>query len=1154
MSGPAQESKASSRRRSRKPRRSGGNARLVPLYKRSSSHFSPEDRQRGTDYFREDRVRLEIDGKRATAKVEGNDQPLYRVGIDWTRVSDRRVHIFCECPAFANGRSCKHLWAALLALGEAGAEHQPPGKDRLGLRKDRAARWPELGVSQGESETPPAGRSRRRRSNRDRSSHGTSWRSQLDAVRDDHDRVREAIVPVAATNARPTPVSTGIRFLINLVASTESEGLVLDLFEKRPANGPRRKTEKLKRASLSGGELERLLRASDDHSTSSLPVITALPISTTPSQGRGRKKKAKKSGIQRFRLPPALFDPLLPQLAAQGDLGWWDGRAFRTVHDLKWDHGTPWELVLKMEPSDDESVRLRAYLERNGDSVTLARPKLIVMTDDAQMALAVFPETVALLAAQRERDLPWIRLLRKTPEMLIPNGHLEEAFSELLELPTLPRLEAPEHLQLEVETSEPRPKLVLEHQTDLQFGEPKLEAELSFDYGELSVRAGDLSAAVVDWDERVFVRRDLEAEQKAVFRLLDLGVRTIPTKNGTELELDPMQVPAVTEPLLREGWSVEITGASLRPPSPPALKVESGIDWFEVSGDIDFGGKRLGLRKVLEAIHRGERYVELDDGSQGLLPEDWMETYDSLAKLAHDTSEDGLRFLPSQALLVDALLASMPPANVDRAFADLRDNLQSFDRIKPRKELPSFEGELRKYQRLGLGWLCFLREFGLGGVLADDMGLGKTVQVLAMLQMHRTPSKSSKLPSLVVAPRSLVYNWIEEASRFTPKLKVVEYLGTSREALKEKLGKYDIVVTTYGTLRLDIAFLATVEFDTVVLDEAQAIKNPSSQTAKASRLLNGRHRLALTGTPIENHLGELGSIFEFLNPGLLGRLPVLEVLAGGRTPSEKELALVAEGIRPFILRRTKAEVLPDLPPKTEQVLQCTLMPRQRELYDELKTQYQQSLLEQVEQQGVGGSAIQVLQALLRLRQVACHPGLVDEEWDDAGSAKLETLFEQVREVLDEGHKVLVFSQFTKLLAYVRRQLDEEGVQYAYLDGKTRDRAGAVERFQNDPECNLFLISLKAGGTGLNLTAADYVFLLDPWWNPAVEAQAIDRAHRIGQEQPVFAYRLIARDTVEEKILELQKSKRQIADAILEGEGEGGSVKDLTAEDLKVLLS
>ena len=281
-------------------------------------------------------------------------------------------------------------------------------------------------------------------------------------------------------------------------------------------------------------------------------------------------------------------------------------------------------------------------------------------------------------------------------------------------------------------------------------------------------------------------------------------------------------------------------------------------------------------------------------------------------------------------------------------------------------------------------------------------------------------------------------------------------------------------------------------------------------------------------------------------------MPKLDVLASGGAPSRDQLELVSKGIRPFILRRTKAEVLKDLPPKTEQVLYTTLSDDQRALYDQVRATYQESLLQQVESEGMGGSTMQVLEALLRLRQIACHPGLVSDEWEEIGSAKLDDLFEQVSEVLEEGHKVIVFSQFTTLLGYVRERLEEREVDYAYLDGQTRKRSEAVERFQSDPGCNVFVISLKAGGVGLNLTAAEYVFLLDPWWNPAVEAQAIDRAHRIGQTQPVFAYRMIARDTVEEKILELQRSKRELADAVLDDTGQ--SLKNLSADDLRILLS
>jgi len=967
----------------------------------------------------------------------------------------------------------------------------------------------------------------------------------------------------------PAPLSrTGVtyHFFINPTVSQRHGGLVLDIFSLDP--GASGKNQKLKRAGVLPEKLEQLLLpnglengpSSESNGTQgALALVTALSASSPRRQTSARRGPQKnQSGIGRFLLPPRLYGSVLPHLCAKGILGWWDGRAQSSLHPLWWDAGTAWHLALHLEVNQSGTARIRGGLEREDEAVALSEPVLILSPDSSALeasapALVVFAESIGRLDADHKRDLPWITLLRSSGEMVITKKDIEEALTELLELPALPRLEIPKELELAEEGSPPQPRLLLEPARSFVGSNPPLVAELSFDYGSLVVNAQDSRSSIIDWEKRTLLRRDLDREHAAVVRLLELGLRAVEAGGDVHaLELDPRDLPVILEPLLQEGWAVQVQGRSVNPPSPPSLRVESGIDWFDVSGEIDFAGDRLELSRILDAVSRGDHFVDLEDGSRGLVPVSWMETYGELAQLAKSSTDDGLRFLPSQALIVDALLTAMPPADVDAAFEKLRGKLSSFDRIKPKKEPRSFSGTLRSYQQHGLGWLTFLREFGLGGVLADDMGLGKTVQVLALVQMHRTPSKTTKLPFLVVAPRSVVYNWIDEASHFTPKLKVVEYRGAGREALRERFDEFDIVVTTYGTLRKDVSVLAPVEWDTVILDEAQAIKNPGSQTAKASRLLVARHRLALTGTPIENHLGELGSLFEFINPGLLGRLPRLEALNGSRVPSKPELEHIAEDMRPFILRRTKAQVLPDLPPKTEQVLLCNLRPPQRELYDKVRASYQASLLDQVDKKGVSGSAIQVLEALLRLRQIACHPGLVNEAWEEAGSAKLEALFEQVAEVLDEGHKLLIFSQFTKLLAYVRQHLDKEKVQYAYLDGKTRKRGEVVERFQNDPDCNLFLVSLKAGGTGLNLTAAGYVFLLDPWWNPAVEAQAIDRTHRIGQTQPVFAYKMIASDTVEEKILDLQSSKRKLADAILEGEGQ--SLRDLTADDLKMLLS
>jgi SNF2 family DNA or RNA helicase len=432
------------------------------------------------------------------------------------------------------------------------------------------------------------------------------------------------------------------------------------------------------------------------------------------------------------------------------------------------------------------------------------------------------------------------------------------------------------------------------------------------------------------------------------------------------------------------------------------------------------------------------------------------------------------------------------------------------------------------------------------------MGLGKTIQVLALLARRQAEVRAAGIPhrpALVVVPRSLVFNWIEEARKFAPSLRVVNHTGNARGEATESLSEADVVVTTYGTLRRDIIAHRETEFDYVILDEAQSIKNAASQAAKACRLLRARHRLALTGTPVENHIGELWSIFEFLNPGQLGSAARLrKFLADGRGSAD----VVARAVRPYLLRRTKAQVLSDLPEKTEQTLFVELNAAQRKAYDELREHFRAELTGRIGRMGIGRSRIAVLEALLRLRQTACHHGLVDPTRADEPCGKLETLLEQLDEVLDEGHKVLVFSQFTSFLALLRRRLDEKSLVYEYLDGRTTDRQARVVRFQEDADCRLFLVSLKAGGQGLNLTAADYIYILDPWWNPAVEAQAVDRAHRIGQTRRVFAYRLIARDTVEEKILALQDRKRELAESIVRADE--SMIASLTPEDVELLLS
>jgi SNF2 family DNA or RNA helicase len=617
------------------------------------------------------------------------------------------------------------------------------------------------------------------------------------------------------------------------------------------------------------------------------------------------------------------------------------------------------------------------------------------------------------------------------------------------------------------------------------------------------------------------------------------------------LSIPPAQLPHVVRALTAEGWRVEAEGRAFRPAQSMRSEVRSGIDWFELHGIVEFGeGLTAPLPRLLEAVRQGKTTITLDDGSEGMVPEEWLRRFAGIAS-AGEESGDHVRFKVSQAVLLDAALAAQPSVRFDERFLLAREELATLGGgLAPLEPAASFVGQLRDYQRDALGWFAFLRRFGFGGCLADDMGLGKTVMVLAWLDRLRA-TREARGPSLVVVPRSVVFNWIDEAAKFAPALKVLDFSGAGRSV--ERVAGHQLVLTTYGTLRRDALLLKDVEFEYAILDEAQAVKNANTAGSKAARLLRARHRLALSGTPIENHLGELWSLFDFLNPGMLGTSASFArhgMAAARRDPAA--LDVLSRGVRPFILRRTKAQVAPELPTRSELTIRCELQGTQRELYDELRDHYRAALLNRILRDGLQKSKMQILEALLRLRQAACHPGLVDPRRANGPSAKFDALLPQLAEVRDEGHKCLVFSQFTSLLALLRERLDADHVVYEYLDGKTRDREAHVKRFQEDPSCGVFLISLKAGGLGLNLTAADYVFLLDPWWNPAVEAQAIDRAHRIGQTRHVFAYRLLAADTVEDKIVELQQNKRELADAIVRADT--GLLRNLRAEDLEVLLS
>jgi hypothetical protein len=840
----------------------------------------------------------------------------------------------------------------------------------------------------------------------------------------------------------------------------------------------------------------------------------------------------------RISVSPKTSGDLIGRLAQSGRLFW---NTEYSLHDdllpLGWLGDGTFELKFEISDADDGlalgtcAVGPQVIVPQK-DLKFISRQFLI----DKQDRLGIFNRALATQV---------VSVFSNKKPIVVPREHAGELIEKVMNLPLGMGVEfiGCEDIRPTRLASTPRPQI---HIKAPEFKSDTLEAEVQFDYDGVKIPLGKQCTEFYDKQRSAIVQVDTHFHQQSNELLKSLGIKKRHHYGGATLSLSKTKLPKLVGQLIHHGWHVEADGKLYRTGSRFDLSVVSGIDWFELQGKAHFDKTAIDLPKLLQALRSGEKSVVLDDGSIGVIPEAWLKQFGGIAELG--SSEDGaIKFGKSQVGLLDALLAEQGITNVDEKFAAARESLRAFDRIEPQEPPAGFVGSLRPYQQLAQGWFEFLRNLGFGGCLADDMGLGKTIQVLSLLE-HRRQIGSG--PSLIVVPRSLIFNWTAEARKFAPNLRVLDQSHSQRHRGTDHLTDYDLVLTTYGTLRRDAAFLKDFEFDYVVLDEAQAIKNATTEASKAARLLRGRHKLALSGTPIENHLGELWSLFDFLNPGMLGRVGRFAAMAQDADIDQRKL--LAAAVRPFILRRTKKQVAPELPDRIEQTIIVELDADQRKAYDELRDYYRQMLLKKIETDGIGKSQIVILEALLRLRQAACHPGLVDKTMTDKPSAKLDELLQRVHSATESGDRVLVFSQFTSFLAIVKKRLTQEKIEYLYLDGKTKNRQALVEQFQSGTGPAVFLISLKAGGVGLNLTAARSVYLLDPWWNPAVEAQAIDRSHRIGQKQAVFATRLIAADTVEQKVLELQNKKKGLADAIINADNAG--ISSLTREDLELLLA
>jgi len=1127
-------------------------------------YFGPNQIERGEDLYRRGRVDIvDYDDVWVAAVVTGTQK--YDVDIEFRKKS---FIVDCECPHFDQYGTCKHIWALFLAHAGKGGfalidTQRPRVEPKIKGRESEDEEFNDFdqtNFDEEEFEEKEVGKQ----------THVTTPKSiplnpspyQTHYKKPAWSELLESMTIQPAVHGGSARVLTGDIIYSIVLSNTSSGTITVEIgLAVKDENGLWKTP---KPVSIKPEEFM-LLR--DERDRSLLLSLFGTQAFSQDYHYYGYYQNAAAT----VRVAVPTMKVIVPRMLDSGRffLKTFEGEY---VGPLRADPAGAWKLRLMLKgPLSGGKYALDANLRRGEEVCDLATAYLFVADAFA------FWRNLTVSPLEDHGCFSFISRLKNGGPVTINPKDLHDFLDQYFKLPSAPPIDLPPDLQPRLVNVAPKPLIRITSTGN--FGpRNKLYCLPFFLYGNMETAALPFGRHGYDKNNNELMVRNEAAETAYLSRLPAWGINTFQSTNyyygdPPDINRHIMQkknLPDIVTRLLDEGWRVEAEGALYRKAGNFSASVtSSGTDWFDLHIEYDFEGASAGLPALLSALKKGERFVRLGDGAVGMLPEEWLKKFAPFARMGSDQG-DAVRFHRSQALILDLLLSEQPHADFDETFRRVRDELRDFSGVSPREASDKFRGILRSYQKDGLGWLHFLGRFGFGGCLADDMGLGKTIQVLALLAGHygavsandtdARKSRKGKVnisvkrkPSLIVAPRSLIFNWMQEAARFTPELRVLDHSHLLRVNEEGLFDDYDIVLITYGTLRRDIEELLPMEFEYVILDEAQTIKNAGTITAKAARLLKAAHRLALSGTPVENHLGELWSIFEFLNPGMLGSASVFAAAQKSLfMQNESTMESLRRALRPFILRRTKAQVATDLPPRQEETLMCEMESKQRKLYDELRDHYRVTLLKRVKKDGINKSKIHVLEALLRLRQAACHPGLIDRARAAETSAKLETLLAQIDEVLGEGHKAIVFSQFTSMLAILRSRLDARRIPYEYLDGGTTDRRERVEHFQNDAGCPLFLISLKAGGMGLNLTAAEYVFLLDPWWNPAVEAQAIDRAHRIGQTRPVFAYRLICKGTVEEKILEMQKTKRQLADSIINADN--SVLRSLNAEDLSLLLS
>ncbi len=802
--------------------------------------------------------------------------------------------------------------------------------------------------------------------------------------------------------------------------------------------------------------------------------------------------------------------------------------------------------------TNKNNIEIKAYTRITGQSIDLTQNKCnsqVILFINNCLYLWDKPEDIAVISKFTDGRMTisksdWPSQLRN---FVIP---LQKEY----------HVEFENDLIREVKSGDPDRKVLLQEKGDYLLFQPVFSYK-----GFETTSIGKDQLLVPDGDKVLLIQRNKEKETAFITQLQSLHSQFIQPQGSSGLALrgsdvlknnwfflfmDAMQEMKVTV----QGFEAlkNFRFNTSRPQT--KIHISSSTDWFDARVDIIFGDQKVSIADVKKALANKQQFVPLTDGTLGVLPDEWVKRYALLFRVGEGKSNE-LRLSRYHLSVIDELYENRNEEELIIHLEKKYEQLKEFKKIKEIDPPEHLLHTLRPYQVHGFHWLNYLHEVNWGGILADDMGLGKTIQALSFL--HHYKEHYGHLRALVVCPTTLIFNWENEIKKFAPTLTYRIHHGGERLRNKEALNDFQVIITTYGTLRSDIKLLMDMPLDYVVLDESQAIKNPASKVTKAACLLRAKHRLCMSGTPLQNNTFDIFAQMNFLNPGMLGSIEffrqefAIPIDKFGEPDRKDHLRKL---LFPFILRRTKEQVAKDLPDKTETILFCEMEEEQRKVYDAYRNDYRDKILGTIESQGIQKSQLTILQGLMKLRQICDSPAILNEtDKYPNHSIKLDELAREISENIG-NHKALIFSQFLGMLALIKEKLIELDIPFAYFDGSTTapDREKAIREFQDNDSCRVFLISLKAGGVGLNLTAADYVYIVDPWWNPAVEQQAIDRTHRIGQTKNIFAYRMICKDSIEDKILQLQDRKRLLAKDLIADDD--GFVKSLSREDVEYLFS